>query len=289
MLPREIEKKEELVAPRKREVEKRENSEERAVRDFQIPWFVRGFEINRFGPLKSTMDLGQIQILLILSYPNKEFEFGPPQIQIHGIQTDQMGWRTVRMLGVRPMIKYQRLQSTSIKKLLTSSHPTTECVGSHHAICHSWDEWGFAQRIHQGRGSRLKTHGASKGIFFLNNQIPQTISLVSNVSKQFSNLTNQVRGTRFCSLKSSVLHSSFIFLALSFSLRSSFFLLHFPSFFVHKFTNRDHKEESKSTKKKETTNSDQSKTTNPLLCYLNFRGRAPRLFLRWSSPLSAMF
>ena len=29
------------------------------------------------------------------------------------------------MLGVRPMIKYQRLQSTSIKKLLTSSHPTT--------------------------------------------------------------------------------------------------------------------------------------------------------------------
>ena len=91
MLPREIEKKEELVALRKREVEKRENSEERAVRDFQIPWFVRGFEINRFGPLKSTMDLGQIQILLILSYPNKEFEFGPPQIQIHGIQTDQMG------------------------------------------------------------------------------------------------------------------------------------------------------------------------------------------------------
>ena len=64
MLPREIEKKEELVALRKREVEKRENSEERAVRDFQIPWFVRGFEINRFGP---------------------------PQIQIHGIQTDQTG------------------------------------------------------------------------------------------------------------------------------------------------------------------------------------------------------
>ena len=28
------------------------------------------------------MDLGQIQTLLILSYPNKEFGFGPSQIQI---------------------------------------------------------------------------------------------------------------------------------------------------------------------------------------------------------------
>lgn len=38
------------MAPRKKEVEKRKSSEERVVGDFQIPWFVRGFEINRFGP-----------------------------------------------------------------------------------------------------------------------------------------------------------------------------------------------------------------------------------------------
>ena len=51
---------------------------------------------------------------------------------------------------------------------------------------------------------------------------------------------------------------------------------------------RDHKEEGKSTKKKETTNPDQSKTTNPHLCSLNFRGQTPWLFLRPSSPPSAV-
>ena len=46
------------------------------------------------------------------------------------------------------------------------------------------------------------------GFFFQNNQIPQTISLVSKVLKLFSNLTNQVQRTRFCCAKSSVKMSS---------------------------------------------------------------------------------
>ena len=50
-------------------------SQYKKIIDFQISGFVRGFEINRFGPLKSMMDLGQIQIPLILSYPDKEFGF----------------------------------------------------------------------------------------------------------------------------------------------------------------------------------------------------------------------
>ena len=42
---------------------------------------------------------------------------------------------------------YQRLQSTSKKITYILPHYYySECVGSHHAICHSWDEWGFAQR-----------------------------------------------------------------------------------------------------------------------------------------------
>ena len=51
---------------------------------------------------------------------------------------------------------------------------------------------------------------SSRDFFFLqNNQIPQTISLVIKVLKLFSNLTNQVCQTRFCSLKSSEIQSSF--------------------------------------------------------------------------------
>ena len=46
--------------------------------------------------------------------------------------------------------------------------------------------------------------------FFQNNQIPQTISLVSKVSKLFSNLTNRVFWTWFCSLKSNKDEWSFI-------------------------------------------------------------------------------
>ena len=72
MLQREREKEEELVM-RTREVKKGEliKIKKRVrVRDFQIPGFVRGFEINRFKLLKSMMDLGGIQILLILCYPN---------------------------------------------------------------------------------------------------------------------------------------------------------------------------------------------------------------------------
>ena len=46
------------------------------------------------------------------------------------------------------------------------------------------------------------------GFFFQNNQIPQTISLVSKVLKLFSNLTNRVQRTRFCCAKSSVKRSS---------------------------------------------------------------------------------
>ena len=72
MLQREREKEEELVM-RTREVKKGEliKIKKRVrVRDFQIPGFVRGFEINRFKLLKSRMDLGGIQILLILCYPN---------------------------------------------------------------------------------------------------------------------------------------------------------------------------------------------------------------------------
>ena len=45
--------------------------------------------------------------------------------------------------------------------------------------------------------------------FFLNNQISQSISLVNKVLKLFSNLTNRVQRTRFCSLKSSQAESSF--------------------------------------------------------------------------------
>ena len=46
-------------------------------------------------------------------------------------------------------------------------------------------------------------------ICFLNNQISRIISLISKVLKLFSNLTNQVHQTRFCSLKSSQEESSF--------------------------------------------------------------------------------
>ena len=47
------------------------------------------------------------------------------------------------------------------------------------------------------------------GIFFFqNNQILQTISLVSKVLKLFSNLTNRVQKTRFCCAKLSVKRSS---------------------------------------------------------------------------------
>ena len=65
-----------------------------------IPWedlwnsyLKKLFEIHGFGPLKSWMDLAQIQILMVLSHPNKEFEFGPsnpnPWGLIHPIQTDK--------------------------------------------------------------------------------------------------------------------------------------------------------------------------------------------------------
>ena len=94
MLPREIEKKEELVAPRKREVEKRENSEERAVRDFQIPWFVRGFEINRFGPNSR--------------YPNRPDGLKNSE-DVRCTSNDQISEIAVNFY----------------KKLLTSSHTTT--------------------------------------------------------------------------------------------------------------------------------------------------------------------
>ena len=64
-----------------------------------IPWedlwnsyLKKSFEIHGLGSLKSWMDLTQIQILMILSHPNKEFGFGPsnpnPWAQIHPIQTD---------------------------------------------------------------------------------------------------------------------------------------------------------------------------------------------------------
>ena len=36
----------------------------------------KSFEIHGFGPLKFWMDLTQIQIIMILSYPNKKFRFG---------------------------------------------------------------------------------------------------------------------------------------------------------------------------------------------------------------------
>ena len=133
MLPWEIEKEEELVAPRKREVEKRENSEERAVRDFQIPWFVRGFEINRFGPNSW--------------YPNRPDGLKNSE-DVRCTSNDQISEIAVNF--------YKKIT------YILPPYYYSECVGSHHAICHSWDEWGFAQRIHQGRGSRLKTHGASK-------------------------------------------------------------------------------------------------------------------------------
>ena len=47
-------------------------------------------------------------------------------------------------------------------------------------------------------------HDLVENFFFQNNQISQTISLVSKVLKLFRNLTNRVYQTRFLSLKSSL-------------------------------------------------------------------------------------
>ena len=53
------------------------------------------------------MDLGQIQIPLILSYPNKEFGFGPSQIQIqiNGIQKKLLLLATVLLEKWDSLIK----------------------------------------------------------------------------------------------------------------------------------------------------------------------------------------
>ena len=63
--------------------------------DLWNSYIKKSFEIHGFGLLKSWMDLTQIQILMILSHPNKEFGFqlsNPnPWAQIHPIQTDHKG------------------------------------------------------------------------------------------------------------------------------------------------------------------------------------------------------
>ena len=62
--------------------------------DLWNSYIKKSFEIHEFGPLKSWMDLTKIQILMILSHPNKEFGFrlsNPnPWAQIHPIQTNHL-------------------------------------------------------------------------------------------------------------------------------------------------------------------------------------------------------
>ena len=56
------------------------------MRDFQIPPCVMVLEIHGFRLIKFCLDLGPNPNPFLLTYPNKEFGFGPLQIQ--GIQTD---------------------------------------------------------------------------------------------------------------------------------------------------------------------------------------------------------
>ena len=55
---------------------------------------MRGFQIHGFGTPKIQDGFGPNPNPNLLTYPNKGFGFGPPQIQIHVIQTkmDLFNW-----------------------------------------------------------------------------------------------------------------------------------------------------------------------------------------------------